>query len=202
MHGTKIFHLNYSGFQVNGYNQKLHLLVEVFSKCLKTLADDITEQQFNVFVQQLYQVYENIFLKPKALSRELRLTVIEARHKPLYEKNQRLRSISFSAFQQFCRCYCSKIKITAIMQGNILQEQALNIMQNVLNELDCGKIEDVCGIYIYVFFLTNSLLTFRIYLNLINSFEFQFSAVCNRIENHETTNWFELSTMQIISSKR
>lgn len=143
--------MKFSPFQVNGYNQKLHLLVEVFSKCLKTLADDITEKQFNVFVQQLYQVYENIFLKPKSLSRELRLTVVEARHKPLYQKNQRLRSIRFSDFQQFCRCYCSQIKITAIMQGNISQEQALNIMENVLNELNCGKIEDVRNI---IFFFT------------------------------------------------
>lgn len=128
---------------MNGYNQKLHLLVEVFSKCLKSLADDTTERQFDVFVQQLFKQYENLFLKPKAISREHRLSIIEAHRKPLYEKNQRLRSLCFNDFKQFCRDYCKQIKIKAIMQGNLMEDHAKNIMQNMLNELQCGKIENV-----------------------------------------------------------
>lgn len=121
----------------------MHLIVDVFSKCLNSLAQDTTEKQFEVFVQQQFKTYENIFLRPKVLSKELRLNIIESHHLPLYEKNQRLNSITFADFQQFCRNYCEQIRIKAIMQGNITEDRALNIMNNVLNELNCGRIKDV-----------------------------------------------------------
>lgn len=129
--------------QVEGFNQKLHLLVDVFSKCLKSLADDSTEEQFNVFVQQQFKIYENIFLRPKALSKELRLNIVESHHQPLYEKNKRLRSITFADFQQFCRRYCDQVRIKSLMQGNINKDHATDVMQNVLNDLKCGQVEDV-----------------------------------------------------------
>lgn len=129
--------------QVEGYSQKLHLIVDVFSKCLKSLADDTTEKQFEVFVQQQFKTYENVCLRPKILSKELRLNVIESHHQPLYEKNQRLGSITFADFQQFCRKYCDQVRVKAIMQGNITEDRGLDIMNSVLNELNCGKVEDV-----------------------------------------------------------
>lgn len=128
---------------MQGFNQKLHLIVDVFSKCLKSLAQDTTEKQFEVFVQQHFKVYENIFLLPKSLSHELRLNIVESHHLPLYEKNKCLRSITFANFQQFCQKYCEQVRIKAIMQGNLTEDRALNIMNNVLNELNCGKVEDV-----------------------------------------------------------
>lgn len=121
----------------------MHLLVDVFSKCLKSLADDSTEEQFNVFVQQQFKIYENIFLRPKSLSKELRLNIVQSHHQPLYEKNQRLRSITFADFQQFCRRYCDQVRIKALMQGNINKDHAMEVMENVLNDLKCGLVEDV-----------------------------------------------------------
>lgn len=129
--------------QISGYNQKLHLLVELYVKGLKSVADDTTEEQFNVFMQQIYKAYENISLKPKAVSKELRLFVLEAHRMPLNERNQFLSSVTFAEFQQFCRDFCKQLQIKAIMQGNLVKDQALSIMQNALNALDCGKIEDV-----------------------------------------------------------
>lgn len=130
-------------FQAEGFSQKLHLIIDVFSKCLKSLADDSTEEQFNVFVQQQFKIYENIFLRPKALSKELRLNIIQAHHQPLYEKNKRLRSVKFADFQRFCRDFCQQVRIKALIQGNVSEDRALNVMHNVLNELNCGRVEDV-----------------------------------------------------------
>lgn len=140
-------------FQVEGFNQKLHLIVDVFSKCLKSLADDMTEKQFDVFVQQQFKTYENIFIRPKVLAKELRLNIVESHHQPLFEKNKRLAAITFADFQQFCRKYCEQVRIKAIMQGNITEDRAINIMRNVLNELNCGKVEDVSKsrIHFYIF---------------------------------------------------
>lgn len=131
----------------------------MFTECLKSLADDITEKQFEVFVQQQFKIYENIFLKPKILSKELRLCLIESLHQPLYEKNKRLRSINYADFQRFCREYCNQVQIKAVMQGNLTEEQALNHMNGILNKLNCGKIEDVSPIRFY----NSSMNSFNLY---------------------------------------
>lgn len=140
--------------KVSGYNQKLHIIVDEFTKYLKRLADDVTEDQFRVFVQQQFKTYENIFLKPKAFVNDLRLSVMERHRVPLNEKNQRLKLIQFNDFQVFCRNFTQQMKIKSIMQGNLKQEHALSIIQQVLSNLSCDKIENVSfslSIYYYRF---------------------------------------------------
>lgn len=129
--------------QAEGFNEKLHLIVDVFSKCLKSLADDSTEEQFNVFVQQQFQEYQNDFLSPEDLSVELLLNIIHSDHHPLCERNKRLRSIKFGDFQRFCRNFCDQVRIKALIQGNVTKDLALKVVHNVLNELNCGRVEDV-----------------------------------------------------------
>lgn len=119
------------------------MIVDAFTKCLKSLADDVTEEQYRVFVQQQMKVYENIFRKPRSIAKELRLSVVQAHHVPLNEKNRRIKKIDFNDFQTFCRQYCEQVKIKAIIQGNLLEERAQSIMQIVLSNLNCGKINDV-----------------------------------------------------------
>lgn len=118
------------------------MIIDAFTKCLKSLADDVTEEQFRVFVQQLFKMYENIFRKPKSIAKELRLSVVQQHHVALNVKNQRLKAIDFNDFQTFCRDYCQQVKIKTIMQGNLLEERAQSMMQIVLTNLDCGKIKD------------------------------------------------------------
>lgn len=138
LESTHLFH-----WQAEGFNQKLHLVVEEFCRCLKSLADDSTEEQFKVFVQQQYKTYENTFLNPRDLSNELRLTVTESHHQPLNDKYRRLKSITFDDFQIFCRDFCRQMRIKALIQGNITEKQAQNIAENVLKELNCRKIKNV-----------------------------------------------------------
>lgn len=115
----------------------------MFTNCLKSLADDLTEKQFDVFLQQQFTSYADMFLLPKGLSSELCWNIIQSHGQPLYEKNKRLRSITFADFQQFCRDYCKQVRIKALVQGNVTEERALNVVHNVLNELNCGRVEDV-----------------------------------------------------------
>lgn len=128
---------------MSGFNEKLHLIIDVFVKCLKSLVDDTTEKQFEVFVQQQYKVYENICIKPNMLANELRLTILEAHHALLCEKNQKLQSIKFADFQQFCKEYTGKLRIKALMQGNLKEDHALEITNKILFELKPEKLDDV-----------------------------------------------------------
>ncbi|XP_031638507.1 nardilysin-like [Contarinia nasturtii] len=137
------YNCNYIGMglclKVSGFNQKLHLIVDVFCKCLKSLADDITEKQFKVFVEQFIDDSEIDLLDTELL----RSNVIKSHIHPVYKKNQRIRSLKFAEFQQFCRKYGDQMRIKALMQGNLTEDHALNIMHNVLNELKYGKVEDL-----------------------------------------------------------
>lgn len=132
--------------QVSGFNQKLHLIVNAFAEKLKTLANDVTEDQFSVFVEQQLKNFENIFLKPKSISRDLRLSILDQNHIALPEKNQILKTLSFDAFKSFCTRYLQQIKIKAVLQGNLNATQAEKITNDVLDVLDCGKIDNLTDI--------------------------------------------------------
>lgn len=117
--------------------------MEELAKGIKSLADDVTEEEFRVFVQQQNKTFANLFQKPDAIANELRLTVLEKERQPLYLKNRQLQTITFNDFQNFCRQFTKEMKIKAIMQGNLTQDRALPIIGNFLETLNCGKIENV-----------------------------------------------------------
>lgn len=110
---------------------------------MKTLADDCTEQQFDMFVQETHNSYENVFIQPKTLSTHLCFNLLQNHHKPLFEKNKYLRTIKFADFKQFCRDFCAEMNIKALIQGNLTEDRALNIMNNVLDALKFRKMENV-----------------------------------------------------------
>lgn len=117
-------------------------VVNEFSRCFKLLADDITEDQFEVFVQQELEFYESSLANQEVLAQWLQLNTLQSYH-PLHEKHKHLRSIKFADFQRFCRDYCKQVRIKALIQGNVTADRALNTMRNLLNDLNCGRIEDV-----------------------------------------------------------
>lgn len=97
--------------------------------------------------------YENIFLKPKSISKDLRLGVVDLNHIALAHKNRTLKTVTFEEFKAFCNRYLQQIKIKAVMQGNLDAERAETIMNDVLRVLDCGKIKNVSKIIIILPYL-------------------------------------------------
>lgn len=134
--------------KIEGFNQKMHLVVEIFSKTLKLLAFGPTRELFKIVVQQQGEIYEREFLDPDSLVRELHSTVFGSHHHPLWEKYKRLRSISFWDFQQFCRSFCEQVEIVTFVHGNIDKDQSRKIMQNFLNDFQCKRIKNV-SIYLF-----------------------------------------------------
>lgn len=55
--------------RISGYSQKLHRIVEAFAEALHTFADELTEDQFRMFVDQKLRDYNNLIIKPKSLAR-------------------------------------------------------------------------------------------------------------------------------------
>lgn len=113
----------------------------MFIKCLKSLAEESNEDQFNVIVQQQLKIYENICLDPAKLLDDIFSHMALSHRHPVYEKQK--RAITFADFQKFCGSFSEEMKIEASVQGNISKDQAIKIMENVRTNLNCGRIKDV-----------------------------------------------------------
>lgn len=110
---------------------------------LKGFADDVSEALFNVFVEQQLRNYENVFLKPKPMIRDLRLSVLDTNHIPLADKNRILKRIKLEDFKAFSQTYLNQVKVKAIMQGNLDVDRAKQIMSEAMELLKCDKIKNV-----------------------------------------------------------
>lgn len=133
---------------MEGYNQKLHIIVNAFVTSLKNLTNEITQELFDTFVQQQFKNYENVFLKPKSINRDLRLSVIDAGHIPLGDKNHILKEITLEDLKSFSVRFCEEMKVKAIMQGNLDANKAKQIMNDAMELLNCNKIKNVSRIYL------------------------------------------------------
>lgn len=55
--------------KVSGYSQNLHHLVEAYITKLKTFAEEVNEQEFNMFVEQQLKNYYNTMINPKVYAK-------------------------------------------------------------------------------------------------------------------------------------
>ena len=55
--------------QVNGYNEKLQLLVDIITKTMVSMREHITEEQLNVFKIHQKKQYFNMLIKPQKLNK-------------------------------------------------------------------------------------------------------------------------------------
>lgn len=125
-----------------GFNQKLHLTVEIFTDCLKSLLSNPSETEFKMALEQQLSTYETELLGPQTLSSDLG-SISRLKDLPIYEKIKYLRSATFKDFQEFCRKFGEEMKIKALIQGNVTESHALTTINKMLNELNFKKIENV-----------------------------------------------------------
>lgn len=130
-------------FQISGFNQKMHLVVEVFGKKLKALADGPTEEEFKFLVENLFESYEKEIIDPIAMADELYYRVMQPQFYPNWDRHKRLHSISFPDFQQFCRSFCEDVEFEAVVYGNMYNDQGIEIIENFLNDFPCKRGENV-----------------------------------------------------------
>ncbi|XP_055843466.1 nardilysin isoform X2 [Episyrphus balteatus] len=132
--------------KVNGYNEKLHLLVDAITKTMTSLGNSfegtLRELQLTCFKAHQKKAYFNAVIKPKLLNKDIRLTVLENIRWPLVEKFTILQEISLQEIQEFSKNYTKELYIQALMQGNLIEETAHNVMNSVLTTLNCQKVND------------------------------------------------------------
>lgn len=59
----------YVCLQVNGYNEKLYLVVDLITKAMVSMREHITDEQLEVFKKHQKKAYFNALIKPKTLNK-------------------------------------------------------------------------------------------------------------------------------------
>lgn len=136
-------------FQISGFNQKMHLVVEVFGIKLKSLATGPSKEEFKFLVEDLSEMYENELLDPVTMADELYYSVMQPQFHPNWDRHKRLHSISFSDFQQFCRRFCQYVQFSATMYGNLYKDHGIEITEFFLNNFPCNKRNEIVSIHLF-----------------------------------------------------
>lgn len=110
---------------------------------MKSLIHLSSDSQFRMAVQQQLQDNDRFLNQPDTLSTHLSFNVTELQTPTVFSKNTDLQSITFVDFQEFCQKFCEEMRIKALIQGNVTENHALNMMTVMLNELKFKKIENV-----------------------------------------------------------
>lgn len=62
---------------------------------------------------------------------------------PMIEKYKCLNDITFEEMVEFCEKYTQELYVQTLMQGNLTEEAAHNVMNSVLSTLNCQNIKEV-----------------------------------------------------------
>lgn len=132
--------------KVNGYNEKLHLLVDAITKTMTYLDNDLESElrrmQLVCFKAHQKKIYYNAVIKPKLLNKDIRLSILENIRWSLVEKFTILPQITMEDIKEYSKNFTKQMYVQALMQGNLSEESALSVMQSALATLNCKKVED------------------------------------------------------------
>ncbi|XP_075155037.1 nardilysin [Haematobia irritans] len=128
--------------KTNGYNEKLHMVVDLITKSMVSMREHITDQQLEAFKKHLKKSYFNALIKPKALNKDIRLSIVENIRWPMIEKYKCLNDVTLDEMLDFADKYTKELYVQTLMQGNLTEEAAHNCMNSVLTTLNCQNIKE------------------------------------------------------------
>ncbi|XP_037810382.1 nardilysin-like [Lucilia sericata] len=127
---------------VEGFNEKLHLVVEIMMKALISTKDRLDEKQLEIFKKQLQKNFYNSLLKPEVVNINLHGFMLKENFWLLNEKYKYISDISLEDIQTFAKEFTQEIYVQALIQGNLQQKTAFKVLDTVMEQLNCGKIKE------------------------------------------------------------
>ncbi|KAK7789977.1 hypothetical protein R5R35_006809 [Gryllus longicercus] len=126
--------------KVDGYNEKLHLLVDTVIKHMANFENNLNQRMFDAMKEEQLKFYYNNFLKPRKMVKELRFSVVMQVYWSGLDKHSALRNITMEMVKNFSIEFKKSLYIQCLIQGNIVSEEALSICSNVVKRLECGPL--------------------------------------------------------------
>uniref|UniRef100_A0A182W7X3 Nardilysin n=1 Tax=Anopheles minimus TaxID=112268 RepID=A0A182W7X3_9DIPT len=132
--------------KIDGYNEKLPIIVDEISATMGRFADIFSESVFDVIKVKLEKAYYNELMKPNKLNRDVRLKLVQLNHWTTWEKFEHMKNFTADDVRQFAKDFFNGFKIQALVQGNMHKEGAQQVMHKMLNNFKGSPIQDIKSI--------------------------------------------------------
>ncbi|XP_058827412.1 nardilysin-like isoform X2 [Topomyia yanbarensis] len=128
--------------KVDGYNQKLPIVVSEITKAMQGFDNNINPDVFEVIKKKLAKSYYNEIIKASKLNREIRLKIVQQTFWTTLERFNELKNLTIEDLIEYSRKYFQNVRVQALIQGNSQKQNALDIISDILTSLNIGKIEN------------------------------------------------------------
>ncbi|KAF7385820.1 hypothetical protein HZH66_011662 [Vespula vulgaris] len=126
--------------KVNGFNEKLPLLLNICAKYIANSPNLITKDLFDIMKQEQLKAYYNTFVKPAKLAKDVRLSILMLDHWPAVDRHTAITATTFNEFQTFIEQFTKHTYIQCLVQGNMTKENVIQNIQNCIDILKCGPL--------------------------------------------------------------
>ncbi|XP_053986881.1 nardilysin-like isoform X2 [Hylaeus volcanicus] len=126
--------------KVNGFNQKLPLLLTTIAKSIADCTTLVTKELYNVVKEQHMKNYYNTFLRPKKLVKDARLSLLLSTHWSAVDRHGAISGVEFDEFRDFMKYFTDHIYIQCLVQGNMTKEDVMKNVHDSVKTLKCGPL--------------------------------------------------------------
>ena len=121
---------------IDGLNDKLPNLLETILPHILDACDKLEEGMFNELLSKIKKDYFNSMIDPGGLACDIQMSVLNQNYKTSLEFHKTCKAITFQSFKSFSRHYLdSFLFVKGLVQGNMDQEQAFLMYDNVMTQL-------------------------------------------------------------------
>ncbi|XP_074028660.1 nardilysin isoform X2 [Leptinotarsa decemlineata] len=128
--------------KVDGFNEKLPVLIEVIAKYIVTLGDHITEKLFDAVKDKQLKGYYNRLLKPATFAKDVRMKLLLNNHWKLSEKYIALSKLRYEDVKNFVSDYSNSLYVKALVQGNVSKKVASQTVKKFVETIKSSSFPD------------------------------------------------------------
>lgn len=127
-----------------GPHEKLQLTVNFLTEELKKFHENVKDEDFREAIRDFWFAYNSLIASsPTVLADHTRESIIRVGYASSRDIFRCKESIEFSEMQDFCSRFFDRIKISALIQGNITADEAKSVIHALETNLGSAKIEEV-----------------------------------------------------------
>ncbi|XP_012270800.1 nardilysin isoform X2 [Orussus abietinus] len=125
---------------VDGYNEKLPLLLTAITNYIADCSKLVTEELFEIMKKEQLKGYYNTFINGEELLSDVRFSILMLSNWTSYDKHAAVTGVDFRQFQTFAKHLMDHVYIQALVQGNITEADVIKHGRNCIEILKCGPL--------------------------------------------------------------
>ncbi|XP_050498673.1 nardilysin-like isoform X3 [Diabrotica virgifera virgifera] len=127
-------------FQVNGFNEKLPLLLELMTKYVLNLSDHINQDIFNGVKEEALKQYYNRVFQTDSLEYELENKLLIRNYFSPLDTYRELYNLTFDDMLDFIQIFPKNLYVKSLVQGNVSADVACDTINKFIKSLDFEEI--------------------------------------------------------------